>query len=1029
MAATVVSMALSLLGSAINKASSAATEEMSLLMNVRTEIWYIKDELKTMQAFLNACELMKKRDVLLKVWAGQVRDLAYDIEDCLDEFRVHLEQQSQLQQLKKLKHRHRIAITIRDLKSRAEDVGNRNRRYKLVHIMPDISTDKMDYTEDIRNLSVSNIDEGALLGLDGPKDKVLDLLDIDNIGPAKVVSVVGMGGLGKTTLAKKVSESNVILNRFTRHAWITVSQSFDRKELLVDMILKLMGHVSSDKYSKDLQRKQSSKELGSKQIEEIEHPRMLTKEQQVQMKRAELQNKQVDGLLSDLTQGLKEVRYFVVLDDLWKKDHWDWINRMAFPENNKGSQIIVTTRDAGLAEMCSSPQLVYHLGTLKDDDTKRLLLRKTNKTEADLEKDNNLNEIFNKILRKCGGLPLAIVTIGGVLATKHAHEWSKLYKELPSKLESDPCLGAIKNVVNLSYTHLPSHLKPCFLYLSIFPEDFEIQKSRLVNRWIAEGFIVPTAGMTIEAVGYSYFIELVNRSMIQPSKLNYDGTVRSCRVHDIMHDITVSISRDEAFTFFSMENDTSTPPENVRHLALQAKNSTLLDWNRVRSLTVFGKPIESLVLLRSSELRMLRVLDLEDAQITVTQQDINRIGCLCHLKYLFVNGLNSVIYNLPRSIGNLQGLQTLDIRNTFITKLPSEVTKLQCLSCLRCSHSGCYLEDLDLRDPKGCFITVSRLCFYDSEGVRVPKGIGKLKCLQILDLVNIKGSGLRIIKELGKLTQLRKLGLVGVSEMQGKELSAALDKLPYLRSLHLDSDSYDLRWLGSILILPLHLQSLKLGGHLSGLPSWVVTLTNLTKIYLTATGLVQDDLRVLGTLPNLVRLHLNIMAYIGEKLWFGRDAFPILRMLELSYLPEVRGVAFEEGASPKMERITIMCCEFTSGITGIRNLPNLQKISLDSEAMVAKLDRLQREMDAHPKHPVLTMKMSRSKHDLGDEEVSEAKEHSTWPPYHEVGQSSQSGAGPESMDNPTTKLKRSQSWTATNSYQSLEHQQSFSRTM
>ncbi|KAL5199192.1 hypothetical protein ABZP36_020395 [Zizania latifolia] len=505
MAATVVSMALSLLGSAINKASSAATEEMSLLMNVRTEIWYIKDELKTMQAFLNACELMKKRDVMLNVWAGQVRDLSYDIEDCLDEFRVHLERQSQLWQLKKLKHRHRIAIMIRDLKSRAEDVGNRNRRYKLVHIMPDISTDKIDYTEDVRNLSVNNINEGALLGLDGPKAEVLRLLDIhNNIGPAKVVSVVGMGGLGKTTLAKKVSESNVILNSFSRHAWITVSQSFDKKKLLIDMTVKL----SSDKSCKDLQ------------------------------------SKQVDELARELKEELSE----------------------------------------------------------------------------------------------------------------------------------------------------------------------------------------------------------------------------------------------------------------------------------------------------------------------------------------------------------------------------------------------------------------------------------------ILEVVDIGGSGLRIVKELVELTQLRKLGLTGVSETQGKELSAALDNLPYLRSLRLDSG--DLRWLGSIPTLPLHIQSLKLNGRLSGLPSWVATLTNLRKICLTYTDLVQDDLRVLGALPNLVRLQLEWDRYIGEKLLFGRGAFPILRMLQLCGMHGVRGVAFEEGASPNMERITISCCDFTSGITGIRNLPNLQEILLDSTAYVAKLDRLQGEMDAHPKHPVLTMWISRRRGALHTASIS-----------------------------------------------------------
>ncbi|XP_022681755.1 putative disease resistance protein At1g50180 isoform X3 [Setaria italica] len=121
MAETVLNMARSMLGSAVSKAASIAADEMSLMLGVRKEIWFIKDELKTIQAFLMAAEMMEKKDLLLKEWVEQVRDLSYDIEDCLDEFMVHVGSQSLLQRLMKLKDRHRIADQIRSLKSRVEE--------------------------------------------------------------------------------------------------------------------------------------------------------------------------------------------------------------------------------------------------------------------------------------------------------------------------------------------------------------------------------------------------------------------------------------------------------------------------------------------------------------------------------------------------------------------------------------------------------------------------------------------------------------------------------------------------------------------------------------------------------------------------------------------------------------------------------------------------------------------------------------------------------------------------------------------
>ncbi|XBI76707.1 hypothetical protein VPH35_069924 [Triticum aestivum] len=310
---------------------------------------FIKDELKTMQAFLAAAERMKNKNMLLKVWAEQVRDLAYGIEDCLDEFMVHVGSQSRSRLLLKLKDRHRIASQMRDLKARVEEVSSRNTRYNLITADSSSSIDDVNsYMEDIRSHSASNIDEAELVGFAKAKLELIEMVDVNSRdGICKVICVVGMGGLGKTTLARKAFESKEdIKNTFSCCAWVTVSQSFSKIEMLKDMIRQLLGTDSMKKCLKDLEGK----------------------------------SLQVEHLSSYLREKLEDKRYFIVLDDLWTIDAWNWIKDIAFPiRNNKGSRIIVTTRDAGLAEQCTSESLIYHLKHLQIEDATDLLLRKSGK--------------------------------------------------------------------------------------------------------------------------------------------------------------------------------------------------------------------------------------------------------------------------------------------------------------------------------------------------------------------------------------------------------------------------------------------------------------------------------------------------------------------------------------------------------------------------------------------------------------------------------------------------------------------------
>ncbi|EMS55704.1 Disease resistance protein RPM1 [Triticum urartu] len=956
-------MARSMLMGAISVAASAAAAEISLLIGVRKDIWFIKEELETMHAFLLSVEATKNKSMVLQVWAKQVRDLAYGIEDCLAEFMVHVGSQSRSQRLLKLKDRHRIASQIHALKARVEEVSNRNTRYNLITTDASSNIDEVNsYMEDIRSHSASNIDEAELVGFAKPKEELINMVDVrSRDGLRKVICIVGMGGLGKTTLARKAYESKEdIINNCSCCAWLTVSQSFYKIEMLKDMIRQLLGGDSLNFCLKELEGKAV----------------------------------QVDNLGSYLREKLVDKRYFIVLDDLWTIDAWKWIEDIAIPsKNNKGSRIIVTTRDDGLAKECTSESLLYHLKYLQSDDATNLLLIKSRKTHQDMENDKKMKNMANKIVNKCGGLPLALLTIGGMLATKKVTEWESIYKQIPLELEVNPSLEAMGRIVTLSYNHLPSHLKSCLLYLSIFPEDFEIKRRRLVERWIAEGFVRARAGVSIEDVGNNYFNELVNRSMIQSFSVNIEGIVKSCRIHDIVRDVMISVSREENFVHVAGNNVTGAMEETFRHVAYHGSmcQKTDMDWSHVRSVTVFGErslgPSPSVC---SPDMRMLRALDLENAQFQVTQKDISNIGLFRHLKYLnysYPPGY-SHIYRLPRSIGRLQGLHTLNIRDSCITELPIEICKLKNLHSLRCTGNNSY-EYFDLNDPTVCLLSTFcwpilftpladpserprlvaelHMAWSKSEGVRVPKGIGKLKELQILEVVDISRTSGKAIKEIGELVQLRKLRVVteGATKQKCKVLCDTIQNLTCLRSLKVDGS---LEWLHLVSSPPPLLRSLKLDGCLGDIPRWVGSLMHLVKLYLRGSEIKEEGkiMEILGPLPNLMHLRLRRGSYIGEKLAFKTGAFPNLKKLDIFGLAELKEVQFEDGTSPKLEMMYITDCVLRSGIIGSNHLPRLKEISLGNYGQVANLAMLQIEVDAHPNSAVLRLYGEQRYHDLGD---------------------------------------------------------------
>lgn len=263
----------------------------------------------------------------------------------------------------------------------------------------------------------------------------------------------------------------------------------------------------------------------------------------------------------------------------------------------------------------------------------------------------------------------------------------------------------------------------------------------------------------------------------------------------------------------------------------------------------------------------------------------------------------------------------------------------------------------------------------NSCGVSVPRGIGNLKELEILEFVDVARTSRKAVKELGALINLMKLGVtLGASKQKNKMLCSAIEKLTSLcyLSIALDNTAQrsgaSLKCLHSVSFVSPLLRTLRLSGSLGEMPGWFGALVHLVKIVLRFSNLTDGDnsMNILGALPKLRALCFAWESFVGEKLVFRAGTFINLRQFIISSPGPMRELTFEEDTSLHLENIETNFCSLESGITGIRHLPSLKEISLSCNAKVARLGVLQREVDAHPNHPILRLYQDWSDHDLGD---------------------------------------------------------------
>jgi hypothetical protein len=290
-----------------------------------------------------------------------------------------------------------------------------------------------------------------------------------------------------------------------------------------------------------------------------------------------------------------------------------------------------------------------------------------------------LNEVSSEILKKCGGLPLAIITTSSLLANQpnklKKEQWEYVRKSLGSNFEMSRTLEGMRQILNLSYINLPYCLKTCMLYLGIYPEDYTIDKNDLTRQWVAEGFICKDHGIDPEDIAKSYFNELINRSMIQPVDTDFNGDVMSCRVHDMMLDLILHKSREENFiTIMDDMQDMIGHQDKIRRISLNMDDSTndtaarSVQLSQIRTLARFGTSSQ---LLSFKLFKHLRVLGIEISAWPKSDPSLDFTGIrhLFQLRFLKITteGYHVV---LPSKIGDLQQLETFDISGNW--KLPSD---------------------------------------------------------------------------------------------------------------------------------------------------------------------------------------------------------------------------------------------------------------------------------------------------------------------------------------------------------------------
>ncbi|XP_057804535.1 putative late blight resistance protein homolog R1B-16 [Salvia miltiorrhiza] len=492
--------------------------------------------------------------------------------------------------------------------------------------------------------------KNVVVGLERDMEQIKARL-IQDSANLEVISIVGMGGIGKTTLATQVYNDLDIAFFFDIRAWLTISQEYSLRHVILGL---------------------------------LDSARILTKQ---------MQEDNDERLGEHLHKNLKGRRYLIVIDDVWDTEIWDFLRRF-MPDDHNRSRVLLTSRLSDVASYPDSRSPLHQMQCLNEDESWYLLREKVFGAEGC---PFLLESIGREIARSCRGLPLAILVIGGLLyKDKRSLIWREVAENLSLKLRQieDHCL----EILGLSYNHLPHHLRPCFLYMGVFLGDGEIPGSRLISLWAAEGFLKPCTSKSLEEVGEDYLKDLIDRNLILACKRSCNGKIRTYRIHDLLRDVCVENASKENF-FLVMDGGGYTtrvrPEQTPRRLSIRpdalqvnGRHDLISSYYYVRSFLCTASELvrnPSVVYLGFPYLRVLDVLAFHFGQFP---HQIIKLVCLRYLAFHY-NG------SLPPSISKLRNLETIVHYNYSFNKYPMLPRVVWSMPNLRHLYvrPGCYFSD------------------------------------------------------------------------------------------------------------------------------------------------------------------------------------------------------------------------------------------------------------------------------------------------------------------------------------------------
>ncbi|CAH8256471.1 unnamed protein product [Arabidopsis lyrata] len=827
-----------------------------------------------LRCFLEDADAKKHTSAMVRNTVIEIKEIVYDAEDIIETFllKEELGKSSGMIRNSVRRFSKRIGLSF-DMKAISRRIA------KVIRDMQSLGTQQVivndGYMQSLQERqremrqTFSTDNESFLVGVEeNVKKLVIHLVEEES---SQVVSITGMGGIGKTTLARQVFNHEIVKSHFAGLVWVCVSQQFTRNHVW-QMILR----------------------------------KLRPKYKVLDMPEDELQEK--------IFQVLETQKALIVLDDIWKEEDWDRIKPF-FPRV-KGWKVLLTSRNEGVALRADPNCFTFKPSclTLKESWTIFQRIAFPREKTIEYKVDEEMEEVGKQMVKHCGGLPLAVMVLGGMLAGQYTlREWKRIYENIRSHIVggttfNDRNMSSVYHVLYLSFEELPIYLKHCFLYLAHFPEDYVIDVGNLSYYWAGEGIQRPRYydGATIREVADEYVKELVKRNMVISKRDVGTSRFETCHLHDMMREVCLLKAEEE--NFLKIVNDTSTTnsksPCKSRRLAIDWHDETYhpvgeMKNPKLRSLLFMKKLnwVESRLCF--TRLQLMRVLDLSRAQ--------------------FEGG------KLPSSIGKLIHLRYLSLYQAQVSHLPSSMRNLKLLLYLNI----CVQERCSVYMPN--FLKEMRELTYLSLPWRIHDKVklelGNLNNLETLMNFSTKHGTMR---NLQGMPRLRALSIFIKGGCILETLSSSLSELRHLENLSIyDYTTYAPRNDEGLVLDSVHLKQLKLRIYMPRLPNEQHFPSHLRNISLTECCLEEDPMPILEKLLHLHEVKLLNKSFYGRRMVCSGGGFPQLEKLYLFGLEEWDEWIIEEGSMPLLHTLTIRNCQKLKELPdGLRFLISLKKLNI-----------------------------------------------------------------------------------------------------